>query len=304
MIRYVLTRRVLDEPKEIQIPESRFREVTGARGTILHAVQAEERWDLVFENFKEFELDLLENGLEFMLRKRHGWEDTNQRLYRAIRRFVNFLATAQLYLDQTDKALCGLFGKGSAERAAFTKATNEQYEHDLGYRVAQALRNHSLHADLPGDSINRNSWAEGEGCLRLLLHTATLYVRPDRLARNQKFKRSVLEELQNLGRQIDIKIVARRYMTGLMRIHDTVRSQLDPHVTVADRILRDVHALWQVEGSDDLNGLCVAISAPDNSLEEIAGVGRQHLDRYRLLSRLNTNAGDFAQHVVTSMVRE
>jgi hypothetical protein len=212
------------------IEQSRFHEVKKARQVCLLAVTLEEKFKLLFDNFAEFEFELLRLAETYLiwpvsitLRERDHFRAMQEKLT-VDRRLVNLLTSCRLYLDQTEQVLSNLYGNPSQELVTIREFKNKLYDECFGYRLMEALRNHALHSGLPVHEISyRSTMVECAGRADYERFTVCPNSLVGDLAENGGFKASVLTELKQLGDKIDLRGPARQYVSCLTKLHWQLR---------------------------------------------------------------------------------
>ena len=212
-----------------------FERIKKAETTCLFALELEEKFALLFDNFAEFEVELLRLAEFSLLWKGQALEYANSMQQRVLldRRLVNVLTSCRLYLDQTDHGLSTVFGKSSSEATAVKEFKNRLYDSHWGYRLMEAVRNHVQHAGLPVQRITFDS------CLieRANSSYAEFTVYPQAslktLSEDKQFKRGILQELQEKDEQLDLRGPVREYMSCFVILHDKLRQTIKPVVEAA-----------------------------------------------------------------------
>ena len=132
-----IKRLVLGSNKIIDITEEDFNAIKTAQYGLLESLTIEEKLNLVIENYAEFEKELLEETLNYMLFKELDWSSFMGNIYTINRRIVNCLSACRMYLDQIPQNLNSIYGQKSDASEAFKKKTNEEYDSHLSYRVLE-----------------------------------------------------------------------------------------------------------------------------------------------------------------------
>src|ERR1039457_4034460 len=120
------------------IEQRRYQEVKRARDICLLAVILEERFQLVLDNYAEWEGELLHQALGHLLWQTVRYDSMQQRLA-LDRRLTNVLTAFRLYLDQTDNNIAEIFGNPSQELEGVKRLKNEMYDDCFGFRFLEAL---------------------------------------------------------------------------------------------------------------------------------------------------------------------
>ena len=148
-MKYGITRRVLGCKEFIEISKAEFEDVLRARDCFFDALGIEEKFDLVAENYAEFENELLRLTLRRMLFEDMNWASFREDLRVIHRRLANLLSACRLYADHSKHDVRLIYGDDSKVCRDLECAFSHEYDSRLGYCVLEALRNHMQHRGLP-----------------------------------------------------------------------------------------------------------------------------------------------------------
>jgi hypothetical protein len=150
-LRYAITSGVMDGSNPIYIAKDEFAELKRTQGRLTSVLDIETTFDLLLENYTEFEQDFLCLILRSSL---FGEEGERLEVYQEMnRRLMNLLSSARLYLDQILQELSSFYGNDSKQTETFKKATSTEYDTSLAYRALEALRNHAQHFGFPVHAV-------------------------------------------------------------------------------------------------------------------------------------------------------
>lgn len=218
-----------------QIDELHYQTIKKARDNCLLAVVLEERLQLVLDNFKDWEVELLSIAQEFLIWRTVEDVAMQQRLT-LDRRLTNVLTAFRLYLDQTDHNLSQAFGNPSPELEGIKQLKRSMYDRCFGYRFLEALRNHVQHCGLPVQEISVNPGFVGsnsDNFGRPVQYFVIPYTTFDILSTSQVFKKATLDEIKALGDKIDLRRPIRQYVSCIIELHHAVRNVFTNIVTAS-----------------------------------------------------------------------
>jgi len=209
-------------PIERPVSFERFGEVVKSKRICLLVLALEEKFQLVIENYSEWEAELLKQAQEYAVWSQFEHSHAMERRLALDRRFLNLLSSFRLYLDQTAHAISEGCGDSSSEFKDLKKFKADLYDDHASYRVVEALRNHVQHRDLAIHSISFNNgtvWTE-QGPLNAL--TVVPFIHVEQLRDDDGFKASTLRELEAKGTRFDVRSDVRIYMDCIAKIRDEV----------------------------------------------------------------------------------
>jgi hypothetical protein len=296
---YGLARLVIGSPKFVGIGEHEYVDFRHRRDILLEALFIEEKFDLVIDNYLEFETDLLNSVAREMVRGLATWTAFQTERNQMNRRIVNLLSSCRLYLDHTRHHLSKIDSGNGAIATAIETRIAAQYDSSLGFRAMEALRNYVQHRGYPLHGVSFNGrWVDERKKLR---YAVIPYMKLDELAEDGKFKATVLEELRVLGTTADIKPLVREYVDGLGKIHTEVRSQIRPLVEESDAVIR--YAIDRYRKAEPIEDSVIGLAAvrrEGRNVTDSVQLFEELLDYRKGFERKNHNLNNLAKRYVTS----
>ena len=105
----------------------------------------EEKYDLLVQNYLEFEITLLEITARDMVRFHQDYHLLHQERNMIDRRLANLLSVGRIYVDHTKQYVNRILTEEAGGEFDVSAAFSRQYDSRFGYRCMEALRNHVLH---------------------------------------------------------------------------------------------------------------------------------------------------------------
>src|ERR1039458_6938051 len=100
---------------EKAVAKEQYDPAKAGRDVCILALGFEERFQLVLDNFHEWEMELLNQAHNHLLWRNTGHNAAMQDRLCLDRHLVNLLSSMRLYLDHTDHGISTTFGNPSAE---------------------------------------------------------------------------------------------------------------------------------------------------------------------------------------------
>jgi hypothetical protein len=157
------------------------------------------------------------------------------------RRFVNYLATARLYLDHTETRLKRRYGPDGAPVCAFKAECSKAYDEHFEYRFAYRLRNFSQHCGIPIGRVD----IEGDLDPETKAPTYALTTNFDTealLAEGKDLWGPVAEDLRAQPKHLPIEPIVARTGDDLELINCVILDAERPHLLAAAERIVDVLA--------------------------------------------------------------
>lgn len=225
---YCVGRGVIGPWPFVDISAEDFRQLKAATQGISVLLGIEEKFDMVVENYLDFERELLGLALGHMATREHTWAGFREASSLVNRRLANCLTVSRLYTDQTKHDLTRVYGQSAEVIDQIDQALRTQYDRLLGYRVMEVLRNALQHRSLPVTRFDYvSAWKDGKSA-KLLHHRVSAQLTVEALQDDKKIKRSVIDELkQRHEGGHDIALFLRQYIEGLSCVHKVLRRATD-----------------------------------------------------------------------------
>lgn len=290
-----------DGSYSISITEKELVKAQKCKKRLLKALGIEEKFNIVLENYLEYEKELL----DVTLRKAISFDMSDSRdiIHSMNRRLVNLLSTCRMYLDQVPQDIGSLLGQDSVVRESFQDQRSEEYDSRLGYRVMEALRNYVQHRGLPVHLISyKSSWIDPESDedSRHRRQRTIIKINVDRLEEDKEFKKSVVEESRSIGSQVNLKPLVREYITGLMEAHQVIRKELEQHLNKWDKAVLDLVERFRTETETNAGLLESIAIGPDGRVLEEVQLLEDIISRRRTLRGKNRGFGDLLKLRISS----
>jgi len=265
-----IIRRVSNDTR-VPITDRQAAALRAFRRLLLVGFGLETKYDIVVENYGDYERALREIALDVAL---HGimpeWGTACLSLLN--RRVTNLLAAGMLYVEHVPNDVARLYARKKPAIIEALKKRQQEVESDsLGLRAMRALRNHTLHHELPVQAMDGDSVAKGVVPLLEL----------DRLEADRDFDREILREiaLGRVGKRAKLTPLARSFVQSISDIHGAVRDALAPDIEEGTNALVEVARL--VEPSYALGHPDVAFHVWEENGEDSFVTTTFLLSRYR-----------------------
>jgi len=291
----VLRRAVFGEKAFLPLSPEKAENLRRAIADIKEMFDVEQKFDIVLANFVELEQEVANRALHFAFYSEHNGRALLEDKQAFNRRTINFLTAAKLYIDQAKHHIKAFFADNPGAGEALDRAFTDEYDGHLGYRVMEALRNYSQHRGLPLQGLSHHArWLNMNTPERVMEFNVSLNLVTAELTADGKFKASVLKELHDRGKTIDIKLMIRQYVECLGRAHTRFRELVKARIDAARATLVQTAAEFTAicTESDPLIGLAVAQQHEDGTytvLDYYPSQTLEYLDILQNRSRMLAN---------------
>lgn len=221
---YTLKVLVLAKTPDIAIDKPRFESLKRARNALTEAFAIEEKYELLLSNLLELQDEQLSIASRYMLRGNVEYSDFFEMRLSLNRRIVNLLTSTRLYIDHLGGHVRVLSSNGTDISTTVARYISDEYDTSFEYRLMEALRNHVQHRGLVVHSAPIGGKWTGDSESKQLEYGFNAFVHKDTLSDNEKFKKSVLEEMPE---KVNLIHAIKCYVGSLTKIHAKVRELID-----------------------------------------------------------------------------
>jgi hypothetical protein len=300
---YGLTRKVLGRSDFIPISKDEYDSIRRARAGIFESLFLEEKYDLIVENYLEFETTMQEITTRAMIRSGLRYHTSHLERVLTDRKIANLLSAARLYVDHAKQHVHRILALDSFTKFDVDAILSAQYDLRFGYRCMEALRNYVQHRGLPVHSITFENRQVKRQDDNLVLHAVSPYVEPARLRENGGFKKSVLKEMEARGDKIDLKEITRDYVEGLSVAHSEIRNNVNQFVRRWDAIVEATISRYATTSSDGSTvGLCVVKRSEDERYSDWISVFIDAIEQRQYFESKNDVLINLPKRFITSEV--
>lgn len=262
---YRLSNSVIGQDAFLDLSGGEYADIVASMQRLYLAKDVEEKLDLLLENYFEYEGELLDLGLRYSLFRpldELRMADETQLL---IRRTLNLLSAASMYVDQVKHAVSQYFKSDESRKADIERLFSAEYDQYLEYRIGAELRNHVMHRGLPLHNVSWPSeWEEIDSPERRLRFSVVPSLLVDDLVDEGGFKPKVLEDMQASGRSSwPLTPILRRYVESMTTVHGSVRKLLSEQVDRDYQVLLMYRARANAELGPSVTGLVVIAAVGD-----------------------------------------
>ncbi len=160
----------------------------------------------------------------------------------------------------------------------------------------EAVRNYVQHRAAPLYSVSYDHRSvEFSDGIKLRFSTKAL-MRIGDLAQDPKFKKTVLDELREMGNEVDLPFFVRDYVAGLSVVHQKLRDILEPNIANWDIVICNAMDRFRIAFPDEAaRGTMFAMSR-----DEEVWLSREFIEARRSLEQKNISAANLPRRYVTS----
>ena len=299
-MKYILTIHSIGEREIVYISQEEYERCKKSKESLLESLHIEEKMNVVIENYREFEMMLLDYTMRHAIYNEVSWSIFNEERNNINRRLANLLTACRLYLDHLVHHLNIIFGSASEHVMEVRKTITHEYDSELGYRIMEALRNYIQHKGFAITSLTHgSSWNEER---TFMINNIQPFVSIRELESDKDFKRSVIKEMKAIGDTIDIRLYIRTYIASLGKIQEHVRNVIKKYSPTWEEHIGAMIYKYP-DGSDkkkDPVGLVIAIMREDGTYGDVVYMFREHIQRWKRLEQLNMHIKYLQKQQVTT----
>jgi len=303
---YVLAKGVIGFKGYISIDESYYSNIKAAKDLLFEGLYIEEKYDLVIENYKEFESELLNTTLKNVVNWDYDWGKFVGAKNELNRRVVNLLSACRLYIDHVRHHFNQIHQNNTDALEKLKKKISHEYDSNFSYRFLESLRNYVQHRGYPISSCSFPSKRIKEGNISNLQYSLTPYIDIAQLKNDVKFKKLVLAEIGEKTEKIDIKKTIREYIDSVARIHEKLRELLTDDIKKWEKTIYDSIDLFKNKfGPDEkVLGLAAMVRNPKGFYSHRVYIFPDFIDHRKFLERKNKGYFNLSESFISSQIIE
>lgn len=301
-MKYKITSAEIRNTDFLELSKEEYEKYQHVRKCLLNCLFIEEKFDLLIENYLEYEQELLDLSVRPMVLANPftpGWERLGHAERRTItRRIANLLSLCKLYIDQTKHHVSTIYGQQSEEYTALDSEQSKQYDNLFGYEAMAALRNHVQHNGYPIHAV-RHPYKRNEN---QIMFTLTPVIITKYLEDNKYFKQSTLRKLKQLDEKIDIRPLMREYLEGLGNVHHKLREILDQDLSDWDDTIRTIFTKYKnnFDIQKSIAWLDLKSHNENDEVIEETTISTKVIDRRKSLRKKNTSLSGLTRRYVSN----
>jgi hypothetical protein len=299
-MKYAITPVVRHRADPIEITEDEYRAIATAKDGLIAFIGIEQKFDLVLENYAEYERELLALAVHQVVFRDVSYSSFQRETLTVVRRLSNLLSSCRLYIDQIKHDLASTFGGSHAVIRRVNVKCSEEYDSKLGFRLMETLRNVMQHRSLSGFVLKYSNDADPPGPQALLRTRIVPLLEVDDL-REAGIKAAVGEELAG-SEYAEVSSKVREYVQGIANVHYEFREAAAHERQDWANVYRSAYergnAAWakgEIRGSD-----LIAVDEAD-TIRESRHVLLEPLDYLASLERKNAGPLALVRSYVSNM---
>jgi hypothetical protein len=220
-MRYALAPVIRHRASPIEITEDEYRAVAEAKDGLVTVIGIEQKFDLVLENYAEYERELLRLAVHQVLFRDLSYSSFQRETLIVVRRLSNLLSSCRLYIDHIKHDVAIMFGPGHDAVELIRSKCAEEYDATLGFRLMETLRNVMQHRSLSGFVLKHVLDADPPGPQARLRTRIIPLLNVDDL-REAGIKAAVQQELSG-SEYAEVNSKTREYVQGIANVHGEFR---------------------------------------------------------------------------------
>jgi len=253
---YILARASLGYRLKSPISEEKFQELKTAHVTLFQGLQIEEKYDLLIENYIEFEESQIKLALQHAIRTDFDYWQAYQNRSILNRRLSNLLSSTYLYLKSYEQHLKKIYSAEGKSSEAIESVKNLVVEYEKtnnDFKIMNLLRHHSQHCGLPVHFVSWNSKViEDSESTPMLEFTLDYSTYSDEVRKGRRDNANALKEA---GDNVDLKPAVRKYIECIGTIHKKIQDYIAPIIAKAREAISSEIELYKQKVDPDTVGL-------------------------------------------------
>lgn len=207
----------------VDLDEAFVQRIKTAKRNVTESLSLEEKLDLSLTNYEELEQFISSLSIVNKIFRDGDWNSSTRKKREFSRLFANLLSSNRLYIDHLIHHISRIYGRDSEQFQLIQKKITQCHDESFSYRLLNEIRNHIQRAGLPINYKAMSAWgAERNNMMTIITPTLSI----EDIRQNQRFKKSILAELQLYKDNLDLKPHIHNSLEKLIEINQYVRKLL------------------------------------------------------------------------------
>jgi len=246
--KYCLAQNIISSDAEMEIDESDYEEIRTCVKIINKEREILELFSYVCNTYKEMEIYTFKMSLDALVSGfMYGRDKVPNDMCVFSQLVSNYLSSVRMYLDTLPPFVEFLSSK-SLDKESVGKIKSKYYDQSYAYRVMEALRNYTQHRGfIVQKSSTRAKWDDS---WEKLAYSVRFTLHADDVKEDEKFKKSVLQEIEKNGGEIDLNVISREYFDCLCKITKDIRGITTKIVDSKILTINDYVSKWESNNTE------------------------------------------------------
>lgn len=237
-MKYYISNRLNIEEKRIEIDKGRIDILETAYCDISQSIFLEEKFDILLENYSEYEKDLLTIAWDSILYLNYDLLNSVNVRDLITRKIINLLGTLYIFKSQWKKHLRAMSWITPIEIKKIEDLEKRVKNELLGFRFCCKLRNYATHNDLPVSlyktSLNVDEKLNDKPYLRSAVIPC---IELEDLIKDKEMMKFKKEFMEKTDKDIDLRPLIRESILGLAKMNNHIRETLEEHLLRCESLL-------------------------------------------------------------------
>jgi hypothetical protein len=238
----------------IEITAKEYEEIKSAGDGLVETVEAEEKFDVLMENYAEFESTLFAAKLSDLTFSNYHNVDKRKLLRLISRRLLNLLASCRLYRDilkQPDKVF--FWDKGTLDKWLGAHTCEEAFV----WLLMDNIRNYAQHRDLTVHMLSIGSEWKDDPLGERAAYSITPQFNPKALIEDTRCRSVELKsKLQHMNNPVELTPYVRKYVEMIGLLHVDLRKHAEADLNGWKRTIKNA-----LQPDEKVLGIVVTSSA-------------------------------------------
>lgn len=262
-MKYIITKNVYVDDPIVEITFDEYEQCRIARNNIYEVLATEEKLLVALDNYKDFEMELLDITFNKVLYHESDWSLFMENRNQINRKLVNLLSASRLYLDHLPHHINNIYGSNSIQLASVKKEKNTRYDGNFGYRVMEETRNYMLHRSFVITGLMYSSYRDE--VTGFANNAIGPMINVDDLETDVNFKKNILAELKAIGTSVDIRPYVRDYIASIGVIQDKFRDIIKNDADSWEKTIKYIFSKYPTGKDQQNESISVVICGVEDS---------------------------------------
>ena len=292
---HIIYRAVLSSEPVIDITAQEYSNVVQARDGLNEVISAEEKFDVLMENYVELEGTLLSIAVRDVAFSNYEYNHILSLRTLISRRMSNLLSSARLYRDAYRQTLKRTLGNQNQETSRLSALLLDADAQPMAFKIIEAVRNYAQHQELP---VSKISLSRSRVDSRVAFCVIP-YIDASEVSRGRDIKPDIRAALELLGDKANPMDHLREYVEHIGEAHERFRSAVKAQMEIWEKTIIGMIERYKIlhpENKDTV--LAVGVRTGKDTISGSVHLVRESIQYRKFLHDKNRSSANLSKRFV------
>ena len=296
-MKYILSKHILNERKEIEITKAKYLELINSQSILTHARAIEETYDLIINNYLEFEIKLFEFSMDDIVHFNRDYFNFYKTRSALNSKLISLLTSVTLYRDTLKQHVKICLPNQHDIKEKIDKLFETQRE-NIDFLFMEKLRNHIQHFGMPVHNVTHQINVTSLDEDRMIEYSIELESLSNRFFADKEMRKAFENKIEE---KVDLRKFTRIYVETIGDIQIQIRELIEENVNKNRKIIESAHKQYSADETESFAGLRARKIENNKEVDSIPLLLEWDDVRIELITR-NNNLNNLQKCYVTGAI--